>query len=120
MVDKIQFFSIAKENGLKRMSGTNWFGCLFLNMNTEADEKKLHEGFTELTQQLAAVGCTEDNLTHVSSKRFSYNCNWKVRSDIQHQKLVLNSYFCFRFGKLENREQQPRKLNTVLNLVRML
>ena len=68
------------------MSGTNWFGCLFLNMNAEADERKLHEGFTELTQQLAAFGCTEDNLTHVGSKWFSYNCNWKVKTDIRQRQ----------------------------------
>ena len=68
----------AKDNGLKKMSGTNWFGCLFLNHNTEAEGSQLHKKLEELTRRLHALGCFENNLTFITSETFPHKCNWKV------------------------------------------
>ena len=68
----------AKDNGLKKMSGTNWFGSLFLHRDAGAEESQLLGKFKELTKRLEAFGCFENNLTFIKSEVYPHNCNWKV------------------------------------------
>lgn len=68
----------ARDNGLKKMSGTSWFGLLFLNLDGKAECTELHDKLDELKKRLNRLGCYEGKLTHVATKSFPLNCNWKV------------------------------------------